>query len=252
VSLAGLLMIALAACGSTRDLAGRLGTTKNPYPVAEKPGKKHGDNAINPFILKNYEILVDLLQESSSLKQDKAKVELFLRAGFALSDHYCRAFFRDADESQRRRTYGRAIWNDAGTAISTVLGLANAGENVVTGVAAGFGLGDSAWRNYDQAFVVAPDLSIVKSLVEADMGDYRRRISTGEIDLPDNYQDAQSMVEGYADKCSTLDMKKLLNQSVEEKRAAIEEGQPASPEIERTNPETQVPSEAPPAGEQPA
>ncbi|MEL7447493.1 MAG: hypothetical protein AAGK02_17105, partial [Pseudomonadota bacterium] len=132
----------------------------------------------------------------------------------------CSEFFRDADESQRRRKYGRALTNDVGTAVSTVLGLANAGENIVTGVAAGVGLADSAWRNYDEAFVVSPDLSNVRTLVLTSQDLFRQRTLEK---LPTDYGTAQSVILRYAEECSTLGMKALLNKSTNAQETELKE-----------------------------
>ncbi|GAA4039765.1 hypothetical protein GCM10022213_07290 [Parerythrobacter jejuensis] len=145
----------------------------------------------------------------------------YLFAGLALSDEYCDMFFEDADESQRRRQYGRALWNDTGTALSTILGLANAGENVVTGIAAGFGLGDSAWRNYDEAFVVGPDLANAKSLVQAQQSLFRAELKSGKKNASTFYE-AQSLIREHANICSFLGMKGILNKAAAEKQDKIE------------------------------
>jgi hypothetical protein len=147
----------------------------------------------------------------------------YLDAGFTLSTMYCEAFFRDADESQRRRRFGRSATNDVGTAMAAVLGLANAGEGVVTGVATGFGLADGLWRNYDDAFVVNPDLANVQSLVIAAQNNLEERTLASDFRAPDNYRQAQRIIMQHARLCSTLGMRRLLNASTEKQVKAIEE-----------------------------
>lgn len=222
VAIAALLT---SAC-STANLGDRLGTMKNPSPVLEGPGFRTDLASRQPLILANYNVLlsatevrtgkVELVEYEAGQTVDMRR---YLNAGFALSDIYCDEFFRDAEESQRRRRYGRAITNDVGTAITTILGLANAGQDLVTGAAAGFGFGDSLWRNYDEAFVVSPDLSNVRSLVLAAQDVFRKR--TYEQELPGDYSSAQSVILRYANQCSTLGMQSLLNQSANQQEQIL-------------------------------
>lgn len=111
--------------------------------------------------------------------------------------------------------------------MTTILGLANAGEDIVTGVAAGFGFGDSLWRNYDEAFVVAPDLSNVRALVLAAQDVFRKR--TYEQELPTDYATAQSVILRYANQCSTLGMQSLLNQSANQQQQALKQAATEQP-----------------------
>jgi hypothetical protein len=210
------LVFGLSGC-SLNTLPERLGTMKNPRPVL-------GDYVENEFVTSNYQVLLNATKgatDDPSVLQNQItprQVELYLDRGFALADFYCEDFFRDAEESQRRRQYGRAITNDVGTAMATILGLANAGQDVVAGVATGVGLADSTWRNYDEAFVVSPDLSAVKSLVEAAQDVFRQKTSAN---LPNNYGKAQSVILRYSNICSTLGMKSLLTQSADQQRKEL-------------------------------
>ncbi|HEU0095012.1 MAG TPA: hypothetical protein VFQ52_01060 [Rhizomicrobium sp.] len=245
-SLAGL---SLGGCTSQK-LGPSLGTMKNPAPIYGQPRGIDPQDKVNLLILANYNVLreavagaqgnvtiVDLpAAETDTAKKtgeepgDTAtkivptpKMDRYLTAGFALSDIYCDQFFRDAEESQRRRKFGRAVTNDTGTAITTILGLANAGQNIVTGVAAGFGLGDNLWRNYDEAFVVSPDLANVRSLVLAAQDNFRERTLGEKQVRPKTYSTAQSVILRYANQCSTLGMRLLLDQSATQQRTKLTE-----------------------------
>jgi hypothetical protein len=229
----------LSGCTSLKTINDKLGTLKNPNQTLGDARIKKERTKINPFVLANYSILLEGSKNLSKNNVESSEMRPYLDAGFALSDYYCESFFRDADESQRRRRFGRALTNDAGTVISTVLGLANAGQNVVTGVAAGFGFGDNIWRNYDDAFVVTPDLSNIQSLVLAAQNNFREK-TTGkdakdkDLDLPRTYGKAQSVIMRYANLCSTLGMKSLLSQSADDQRTKLQdqtrgESQPVLP-----------------------
>ena len=236
--------IGLSGC-NTMNLPSRLGTMKNPVPILEGHDRKNASTRY-PFMQSNFEVLKRAISEKSSepglvpyddTNSKPVPMMDYLNAGFALSDMYCDEFFRDADESQRRRKFGRAITNDVGTVVSTVLGLANSGEDLVTGVAAGFGFGDSLWRNYDDAFVVAPDLSNVRELVKAAQDLFRKRTFD---ELPKDYGAAQSTIMRYADQCSTLGMKSLLNQSTNQQQQMLKEKAVESTEGDNVNRSSQI------------
>ena len=230
-----------------------LGTMKNPDRVMAAP-LAASDLGLNPSIASNYALLLCLPRtyddwgtnpdalsrqnngnsaiislvcaEEKPKSDDKRKPEAittFLYAGFDLADEYCEIFFEDADESQRRRQYGRALWNDFGTAVSTILGLANAGEDFVTGTAAAVGLGDSAWRNYDDAFVVGPDLSNVYGLVNAEQELMRTNIRTQEARKPESFAQARRDIRNYARHCTHLGMRSLLSRAASQQQFNTEE-----------------------------
>lgn len=221
-----LVGLAVSGCTST-NLPDALGTLKNPYPTLARPYQSRdstGAASADPFVQRNYDILLRAAEPSErGATVSSTLMREYLAAGFALSDIYCDAFFRDADESQRRRRYGRGVTNDVGTAIAAILGLANAGENLVTGVATSFGLADNLWRNYDEAFVVSPSLSNVKTLVKAAQDKFRELTlgKEAEKQLPADYGTAQSVVLRYADFCSTLGMQSLLNISAEQQQREL-------------------------------
>jgi len=218
------IVLIFLASGCTSNLSSKLGTLKNPHPVLSRPGGMAEKEFVNPFVAANYNVL---LEATIATKNNRTLAEVgkdnmarYLTAGFALSDFYCEQFFADADESQRRRRFGRGVTNDVGTAIAAVLGLANAGQNVVTGAATSFGLADSLWRNYDDAFLVTPDLSNVKTLVYAAQDNFRQKTFSAE--LPKQYGSAQSVIMRYAHTCSTLGMKALLSQAANQQKAELE------------------------------
>lgn len=228
--LCGLSAAVLAGCTNVGSYSKALGTPKNPLPT-------FGSAPANGFWLTNYKILSSVAFDAKTnqvqciLSEDDMATtgqmcpteKQYVEAGFALSDFYCDNFFRWADESQRRRKFARGIVSDAGTAIATIMGLANAGENVVAGAAAGFGLIDKSFRNYDESFVVAPDLSIVQSLVLTAQDNFREATLGSSGHVPASYATAQTVVLRYANMCSTLGMKALLNRAAAERQSAIAE-----------------------------
>lgn len=214
--------VLLGGC-TTDSLRTALGSPKNPTPVFSepKPIKGRGPSQ-DAFIEPLYRTLLEANQDS--IKNRAAATEpmrRYLAAGFALSDIYCARFFVKTDEAYRRRRFGRALTNDVGTAVSTVLGLAHAGESVVTGVAAAVGLADSGWRNYDDSFVISPDLSGVQALVFAAQDNLRSRALGRSATLPADYATAQSVILRYANICSFLGMKALLDQSAGQQRREL-------------------------------
>jgi hypothetical protein len=146
-------------------------------------------------------------------------VTIFLRTGFTLTDIYCDTFFRQTNQAFRRRKFGRGATNDVGTVVSAILGLSNVGAKTVSGVATGFGLADSGWRNYDESFVVSPELDLVRSLVTAAQDKFRKDSFES---LPHDYMTARSTIVRYAGICSFLGMQTLLNQSASSQKEALE------------------------------
>jgi hypothetical protein len=214
---------AISGCTSAK-LNNALGTPKNPTPIFAFPDKKK----LNPsdqtaVIMPLYEVLLNSSTQDKlkEIDVDESEIRPYLTAGFALSDIYCARFFVKTDESYRRRKFGRALSNDVGTLMSTVLGLANAGENVVTGVAAGFGLFDSTWRNYDDSFVISPQLANVRSLVIAAQDNFRTRTLGPDVTLPSTFGAAQSVLLRYADLCSFLGMQAILEQAAAKQRTEL-------------------------------
>lgn len=216
--------MALAGCTST-SLRTALSTPKNPTPVFADPAMPKGKDPQDAIIAPLYKVLLEAHEPGSTgetLKPGEPDdVRRYLAAGFALSDIYCARFFIKTDEAYRRRRFGRTLTNDVGTAMATILGLANAGENIVTGVAAGVGFADSGWRNYDDSFVISPDLSSVQSLVFAAQDNFRARTLAKDAALPGDYATAQSAIQRYANLCSFLGMKALLDQSAGDQRRQL-------------------------------
>lgn len=217
---ASMALASLAGCTSS-SWRQALSTPKNPTPIFTDPvigkGKQSSQEAI---IRPLYQVLREAHAEDGTLSEQPAenKVRRYLAAGFALSDIYCAQFFIKTDEAYRRRRFGRTLTNDVGTAVATILGLARAGEGIVTGVAAGVGFADSGWRNYDDSFIISPDLSNVQALVIAAQDNLRARTLARNAELPVDYASAQSAILRYANLCSFLGMKALLDQSAGEQR----------------------------------
>lgn len=222
IATAALGLVALQGCTSER-LQTALGTPKNPTPIFTRANLARNEKPTQKdFIEPLYRVLMEAGETRNNNRTMVAvgndNMRRYLGAGFALSDIYCAGFFSKTDEAYRRRRFGRTLTNDVGTAVSTVLGLAKAGENIVTGVAAAVGLADSAWRNYDDSFVVSPDLSNVQSLVFAAQDNFRATTLNASADLPGDYGTAQSVILRYSNLCSFLGMKALLDQSAGDQR----------------------------------
>jgi hypothetical protein len=146
-------------------------------------------------------------------KASDKEVKNHLLAGLALSDLYCDTYFRRIARRWNERLFLRNTTNDVGAAISAVLGLAKAGSGITGGVGAAFGLADGAFRNYDNVFVVSPDLPAMQKLVKEHQSDLREAFLA---DAPTDYYSAQSKIIEYASLCSYTGMKGLLNQAVDQ------------------------------------
>ncbi|HVF92912.1 MAG TPA: hypothetical protein VM900_01215 [Sphingomonas sp.] len=218
-----LAAVSLAGCTST-SLRSALSTPKNPTPIFTDPVIGKGKQASQDAIIRPlYKVLLEAHDAGDVLAKTASEQDIrrYLAAGFALSDIYCAQFFIKTDEAYRRRRFGRTLTNDVGTAVATILGLAKAGEGIVTGVAAGVGFADSGWRNYDDSFIISPDLSNVQSLVVAAQDNLRARTLARNAELPEDYASAQTAILRYANLCSFLGMKALLDQSAGEQRREL-------------------------------
>jgi hypothetical protein len=230
----------LSGCAST-SLNNALGTPKNPTPIFADPVNRRDRSDQSIFIRAHFAVLLEAIDETGSQPKMKAvptgfDMRRYIAAGYSLADIYCSAYFAKTDEAARRRRFGRTLTNDVGTATTTVLGLVNAGQSAVTALAAATGLADSAWRNYDDSFVISPELATVRSLVLAAQDNYRARTLGKAAELPADFGTAHSTIRRYAELCSHLGMKSLLERSStqEEKKLTDEtisltEGQNAAP-----------------------
>ena len=141
------------------------------------------------------------------------QVRRHVRAGMALSDLYCDTYFRRISRRWNERLFLRDTTNDVGAAISAILGIANAGSGLTGAVGAAFGLADSRFRNYDQIFVVSPDLPALQRLVRQKREELRTSI---EANLPQDFYGAQDRILEYAELCSYTGMRGLLNVAVDQ------------------------------------
>jgi hypothetical protein len=225
VAISYVIILLSAGCTST-SINTALGTPKNPSAVYADPNSKYRDDD-NKFIYAAYGVLLESLDDTKGNRLtirktvDEADMRRYLSAGYTLSDMYCSRYFRKSDESSRRRRFGRSATNDVGTAVTTVLGLVNAGESAVTALAAATGLADSSWRNYDDSFMISPELSSVQGLVEAAQDNYRSKTLGKDAQLPAEFATAQHMIQRYANLCSHLGMKRLLQESATIEQRAL-------------------------------
>lgn len=143
-----------------------------------------------------------------------AQARSHMEAGFALTDLYCDIYFRRISEHSNQRRFGRGLVNDVGAAITAVLGLAKASSPVVGGIGAGFGLADSSFRNYEDAFLVSADLSTLQTKVYSEQDKFREAAAK-RTDVK-SYAQANSLILRYANYCSYVGMRGLINASLAE------------------------------------
>lgn len=143
----------------------------------------------------------------------KVEVRNHIKAGFALSDLYCDVFFRRIALHYSDRKMARGVFNDVGAAVSAVLGLAKAGSAVTGGAGAGFALIDSSFRNYDETFLVTPDLPVLQRKVFDEQDKFSQE-ALKDANIPGDYFTANSIILRYANLCSFVGMKGLINASL--------------------------------------
>ncbi|MDV3455502.1 hypothetical protein RZN05_00785 [Sphingomonas sp. HF-S4] len=220
-ALLGIPLALLGGCAST-NLNNALGTPKNPTAVfvdARDNNKGEDDFLVADYLLLRSSIGKD---GKTIAKIPDGSAKAYLEAGFNLGDAYCDRFLNKTVESAMRRRYGRSLTNDIGTGSNALLTAFGAGKDVIAAFAASFGFADSAWRNYDEAFLIAPELSNVQKLVRSAQENYKVR-ALGAKTLPTTYSRAQSIIRDYARYCTNLGMRSLINQSATEKGVDIDE-----------------------------
>lgn len=203
-------VLALSGCSTVNDL--RTDLSANPIVIANTEEALKGDLA-SAFQLNGTNVI------GFKRFPTEADIKHYMNAGFTLTDMYCDGFFRQTNQSFRKRKFGRNATNDVGTAITAILGLTGVGPNAIAGVATGVGFADSTWRNYDESFVVSPELDTVRSLVLAAQDQFRTETADK---MPTDYMTARSAVIRYAGLCSFLGMQSLLNQSVDQQRRQLQ------------------------------
>jgi hypothetical protein len=139
-------------------------------------------------------------------------VRAYSLAGFALSDLYCRNFFRRVGAHASKRGFGRDVINDVGTAMAAILGLASAGSAATGGVAAGFGIAESGFADYDKEFLVSADLPSVEKQVIATQQDYMKTYLDAK--MPGSYFEAAMAIQQHANFCSFLGMRALITDAL--------------------------------------
>lgn len=150
---------------------------------------------------------------------EPALIQRYLEAGFGLTDLYCQRFFIIAQESAQKRRFQRSTGTTVGGLVNSVLGLANAGETAISIAGAGFTALNSGFQNVDDAFLVAPELETIRTLVHAAQDDYRQRAFSSP---PTSYLSARSVIERYAGHCSYPGMKQLVEGSLASETAELE------------------------------
>lgn len=142
------------------------------------------------------------------------QVRGFAQAGFALSDLYCRTFFRRLALRSNIRRFDHSVVNGVGTLASAIMGLASAGSAATGAVGAGFGTADSIFSNYDATFVVQPDPSLLEEDVIRQQQGAETAFMSG-LSSTSTYYDANKAIERHAYFCTFYGMKAIINSNLQ-------------------------------------
>lgn len=146
------------------------------------------------------------------------EVQNHLEAGLALTDLYCDIYFRRISQHSSERRFSRGLVNDVGAAVTAILGLSKVSSPLTGGIGAGFGLADSSFRNYDDAFLISADISTLQSKVYVEQQKFR---STMKSKSPmTRYGQANSAILQYANFCSYTGMRGIINASLSQTTAS--------------------------------
>jgi hypothetical protein len=126
-----------------------------------------------------------------------------------------------ATASQARRNFARDTVSDIQTLVNSILTFSGAGDIAVGVTGAALGTVEGGFGNFDNAFLVAPDMAEVRELIASARGEFRSRYRTSE-QLPPNYEAARSVIEGYAGLCSFTNMRRMISVSMQEAREELE------------------------------
>ncbi len=143
--------------------------------------------------------------------EGQAMVANHLRAGFALSDLYCKTFFRRISSHSAKRGFMRNNANDVGAAVSAILGLTKVSSAVTGGVGAGFGLVDGVFRTYDQQFLISPNLDSLQTRVFTEQRAFAAKVWAKP---PTDLFEASTLIADHANYCSYVGMKTLIDDSL--------------------------------------
>jgi len=141
---------------------------------------------------------------SSNVTHQLGNVENYVEEGIGLVDTYCLRWFRLVSNTQRIAAYSRSNTNVISQLGTTVLGIADASADLVTGYGAVNTAISGFSSNFETAFLGAPTTSKVKGkillLMSQEAKRLRQRSAAGSPKL--KFKEAYGELERYADLCT--------------------------------------------------
>lgn len=159
----------------------------------------------------------DLPIEGSGLSAEQS-IQRYLDSGYGLTDLYCQRFFVIAVESDRKRQFQRDMGGTADALVNAVFAAAGVGPIATQVSNALFEGYDGTYQNIQDAFMVSPDLALVRKLVHNAQRDFKAEILKSP---PTSYEAARQVIERYAGTCSYTGMKQMVNDSVAAQTKAL-------------------------------
>lgn len=160
-----------------------------------------------------------LIETSKSPLNGTAALK-YLKAGVAVSDLYCRAYFEKLGEDRADNEALRGSFNVADAATAAALGLSGASSGVIAGTSIGFSTIESLFETLDSAYLVSAEVDQVEALVFSSRDTLYQTLFSGTG--PGSYYDAERQLAAYHHLCTFNGVKRLVNEAVTNGRPELE------------------------------
>jgi hypothetical protein len=154
----------------------------------------------------------EVMNASAIVPDDHAKARRYLASGIALSDQLCGNWFQQLGRAQAEANANADLVSGAGALSSTIMGLAGAAAPAVGALAGATGFVQSSIRSEQANFIVAPDVSVVQSLLNTSR--QTKAAELLQLGQDYDYETATIKLTGYSNMCSHLAIRRLVTASV--------------------------------------
>jgi hypothetical protein len=146
---------------------------------------------------------------------NKANIQ-FWKDGKAFARTLCSDFFRRIARSYAHRQHARMQTNVAGGFLTGVMGLFDASSGVTGGTALAFASAESAFNNYDESYLITPNLGLMEALVKTTQREISREVDSHQNKLK-SVSDVITHINEYVYPCTYTGMQALLDESLNRK-----------------------------------
>lgn len=228
---------ALSACGKTYKINPQ-SAMDNTYVSALYGFDKNGNAYENSELIAKVSSFRSRAKKASEDGAEVDDVQLYLKAGISVGDHFCGMFFDRNRERKQKRDALRGGLTIADGLSSAILGLANVSADVVAGTSLGFSGVNAFLENQDIHFLISPEIEKVEALVvEAKAKKYKEII---ENTPPKDFYTADRYLRQYIDICDFNTIKRLVGEAVDAAKPTLDFDTDAIDQVARQAANTQV------------